>query len=210
MPLPTMRRRFLALPLALAALGVAACGSSSKTTSSASTSTTATSAATTPTAGTSVLVGAHTSVALNPATSQLLKENVITVTAVGPATYSKTLVLPVSGGQIAVATLAGTIDHNGGIKLSHGEKSVEVTTFIVDTSTKQVTALIGEQRMPVFAINTSSEKRKSETGGTIVDSGLKLTLTEQAASALNGALGVSAFKAGQVFGTATITLAVKP
>jgi hypothetical protein len=210
MPLPIMRRRFLALPLALAALGVAACGSSSKTTSSASTSTTATSAATTPTASTSVLVGKQTSVALNPATSQLLKENAITVTAVAPATYSKTLVWPVSGGQIAGATVTGTIDHNGGFKLTHGEKSVELTTFVINTSTKQVTALVGEKRIPVYSINTSSEKHQAEAGGVIVDSGLKLTLTEQAASALNGALAVSAFKAGQVFGTATITLAVKP
>jgi hypothetical protein len=43
----------------------------------------------------------------------------------------------------------------------------------------------------------------------IVDSGLEFTLIEQAASALNGPLEVSAFKAGQVFGVATMTLAAK-
>jgi hypothetical protein len=200
-------RRAAFLPLVvLVALGIAACGSSSKTT----TGTTATGAAatTTPT-GSGVLVGKQTSVALNPATSHLLTEHQIVVTAVAPATYHKTLLWPVSGGQIAVATVAGTIQHTGGVRLSHAGKSVQVTSFIVDTSTKQVTALVAGQRLPIFALDTSSEKRQTGIGGTIVESGLKFTLTEQAATVLNGALGVSAFKAGQVFGTATITLAVK-
>jgi hypothetical protein len=43
----------------------------------------------------------------------------------------------------------------------------------------------------------------------IVDSGVELTLAEQAASALNGPFEVSAFKGGQVFGVATMTLAAK-
>jgi hypothetical protein len=202
-------RRAVFFPLlVLVALAVAACGSSSKTTSSAAT--TATGASATPTsASPGALVGKQTSVALNPATSQLLKENQIVVTAVAPATYRTTLLFPVSGGQIAVATVAGAIDHTGGVKLSHAGKSVQVTSFIIDTSTKQVTALVGGQRLPIFALDTSSEKRQTGTGATIVESGLKFTVTEQAATALNSALGASAFKAGQVFGTATLTLAVK-
>jgi len=195
------------LPRVLAALAFAACGSSSKTTST--TPTGASAAANSGTTGSGVLVGKQTSVALNPATSQLLKEHQIVVTAVAPATYRTTLLWPVSGGQIAVASAAGTIDHTGGVRLSHAGTSVQVTSFIIDTSTKQVTALIGGQRLPIFAVDTSSEKRQTGVGGTIVEGGLKFTLIEGAATALNSALGVSAFKAGQVFGTATITLAVK-
>jgi hypothetical protein len=207
MPVAARRAVFLSL-LALAALGIAACGSSKKTT----TATTATGAAATTatTAGSSVLVGNQTSVALNPATSQLLRENQIVVTAVAPATYHKTLLWPVSGGQIAIASVVGTIQTTGGVRLSHAGKSVQVTSFLVDTSTDHVTALVGGQRLPIFAIDPSSAKHQTGTGGTILESGLKFTLTEQAASALNGALGSSAFKAGQIFGTATLTLAVKP
>jgi hypothetical protein len=206
MPVAARRALFLSL-LALAALGIAACGSSKKTT----TATTATgAAAATSTTASSVLVGKQTSVALNPATSQLLRENQIVVTAVAPATYHKTLLWPVTGGQVAVASVAGTIQTTGGVRLSHAGKSVQVTSFLVDTSTDQVTALVGGQRLPIFAIDTSSAKHQTGTGGTILESGLKFTLTEQAASALNGALGSSAFKAGQIFGTATLTLAVKP
>jgi hypothetical protein len=207
MPVAVRRAAFFPL-LVLVALGVAACGSSSKTTTTGTAATTT--AATTPaTTSSGVLVGKQTSVALNPATSQLLKENQIVVTAVAPATYSTTLLFPVSGGNVAAATAVGTIDHTGGVKLSHAGKSVQVTSFIVDTSTDQVTALVAGQRLPIFAVNTTSAKHQTGTGGTIVDSGLKFTLTEQAATALNSALGASAFKAGQLFGTATLTLAVK-
>jgi len=210
MALGKLLRPVVALSVALVTLGAAACGSSSKTTSSAGTTAASTPATTTgASANTSVLVGKQTRVTLNPSTSQLLKENDITVAAVSPATYKKTLVWPVSGGQIAVATVTGTVNHTGGFKLTHREKSVTLTSFVVNTSTKQVTALIGGQRMGVFAIDTSSEKHETETGGAIVESGLKLTLTEQAANTLNSSLGVSAFKANQVFGTATMNLALQ-
>jgi len=204
-------RRAVFLPLlALVALGIAACGSSKKaTTGTTATGAAATGTAATTTAGSTALVGKQTSVALNPAISILFRENQIVATAVAPATYHHTLLWPVSGGHVAIATVAGTIEHTGGIRLSHAGKSVEVTRFLVDTSTDQVTALVGGQRMPIFAINTSEAKHQTGTGGTILESGLKFTLTEQGASALNGGLGVSAFKAGQIFGTATLTLAVK-
>ena len=204
-------RRAVFLPLlALVALGIAACGSSKKaTTGTTATGAAATGTAATTTAGSTALVGKQTSVALNPAISILFRENQIVATAVAPATYHHTLLWPVSGGHVAIATVAGTIEHTGGIRLSHAGKSVEVTRFLVDTSTDQVTALVGGQRLPIFAINTSEAKHQTGTGGTILESGLKFTLTEQGASALNGGLGVSAFKAGQIFGTATLTLAVK-
>jgi len=89
--MPAAARSAVFFPLlVLVAPGVAACGSSSKTTTSAAASatgaTTATNVATTPTtAGTRVLVGEHQSVALNPATSQLLRGHQIVVTAVAPA-----------------------------------------------------------------------------------------------------------------------------
>ena len=206
-----LARRAVLLPLlALVALGIAACGSSKKaTTGTTATGAAATGTAATTTAGSTALVGKQTSVALNPAISILFRENQIVATAVAPATYHHTLLWPVSGGHVAIATVAGTIEHTGGIRLSHAGKSVEVTRFLVDTSTDQVTALVGGQRMPIFAINTSEAKHQTGTGGTILESGLKFTLTEQGASALNGGLGVSAFKAGQIFGTATLTLAVK-
>jgi hypothetical protein len=148
-------------------------------------------------------------VIINPEMDKLLKENEIAVSAVAPATYHKTLVWPISGGQIRAASVSGTIEHTGGVKLSHAGKSVTLTSFITNTSAKQVSAVVGGQRIPVFDINTSSETRHSATGGAIVVGGLTFTVTEQAANAVNSALGVSAFKKGQIFGAATETIAVK-
>jgi hypothetical protein len=206
MPSSMLRRPLAALPLALVALAVTACGSSKTSVTAGTTATTVSGTATT---ALSAVVGRNTMVALNPETTKLLEEHEITVSAVAPATYSKTMAWPVSSGQIAVATVRGTINHTGGFKLSRGEKSVTLTTFIIDTSTKKVTALVGGQRIPVFAINTGSEQRETESGGAIVVHGLSLTVTEEAATTLNNSLGVSAFKEGQVFGIAAMTLAVK-
>jgi hypothetical protein len=200
------RRPFAALAVALVALAITACGSSS---TSVKVTTTSTSVSGTGTTALVAVAGRNTLVALNPETTTLLKEHEITVSAVAPATYKKTLAWPISGGQIGVATATGTIDGTGGFKLSHGEKSVTLTSFIVDTSAKQVTALVDGQRIPVFTINTGSEKRQTESSGATIVSGLAFTVTEQAATTVNGALGVSAFKSGQVFGIATLTLAVK-
>jgi hypothetical protein len=61
----------------------------------------------------------------------------------------------------------------------------------------------------VFDLNLSSLVRATSTNGALVASNIKLTLTSQAASVLNSQLGVSTFKAGQRFGTATLTITVR-
>jgi hypothetical protein len=203
---PVPRRPLAALAVAILALAATACGSSHST---IAVHTTATTVSGTPTTALVAVAGRNTSVVLNPETLTLLREHEITVSAVAPASYQKTLVWPISGGQISAATISGTIDQTGGVKLSHSGKSVALTSFITSTSAKQVTAIVGGQRIPVFDINTSSETRRSETGGAIVVGGLGFTVTEQAANAVNSALGVSAFKQGQVFGVVTETLVVK-
>jgi len=192
--------------LAVLALGVAACGSSSSSTSSSAstaTSTTASASASVP------VVGKSTSVVVNPATAQALRQAGITITPVAPATAHTVLLFPVSGGQVVVATLAGTIEHSGGLILSHGAKSVQLANFTVDTSTKQLTALVAGQRVPIFELNLASLKRATGPNGTVIASNIKMTLTAQAATALNSALGLSSFVPGLPFGVATVTVAVK-
>jgi len=155
------------------------------------------------------VVGKSTSVVVNPATAQALKQAGITITPVAPATAHTVLLFPVSGGQVVVATLAGTIEHSGGLILSHGGKSVQLANFTVDTSTKQLTALVAGQRVPIFELNLASLKRATGPNGTVIASNIKMTLTAQAATALNSALGLSSFVPGLPFGVATVTVAVK-
>ena len=91
------------------------------------------------------VIGKSTHVVVNPAISATLKHAGITVTAVAPATAKTTLLFPVSGGQIVLTTLAGTVDHTGGLTFSHSGKSVTLTNFVINTNTKQLTATVGGQ-----------------------------------------------------------------
>jgi hypothetical protein len=148
-----------------------------------------------------------TDVVINPAVSAALKNAGISVTAVAPATGKTTLLFPVSGGQIMVATLVGTVDHAGGLTFSHGGKSVTLTNFVINTNTKQLTGTIGGQSMPIFGLNLSSHMRASGPHGILVANNVKLTIISPAAAALNSGVGVSTFKAGMNFGVATLTVA---
>jgi hypothetical protein len=153
------------------------------------------------------VIGQSTGVVVNSGVSAALKQASVTVTAVAPATARTTLLFPVSSGQILVATLAGTLDHTGGLAFSHSGKSVILTNFVINTNTKQLTATVGGHSMPIFDLNLASLKRADGPHGTVVASNIKLVVTTEAATALNSGLGVSTFKAGTHFGTATLTIA---
>jgi hypothetical protein len=197
-----------------AGLVVAACssGSSGSNTSTGGTAPTGGTNSSAPARSTyapaqATVIGKSTDVVVDPAVSAALKQAGITVTAVAPATAKTTLLFPVSGGQIVVATLAGTVDHTGGLTFSHGGKSVTLTNFVINTNTKRLTATTGTRSMPIFDLNLGSPRRASRPPGTVVASNIKLTVTSQAATVLNRGLGVGTFKAGMNFGIATLTVA---
>jgi len=153
------------------------------------------------------VIGKSTDIVVNPAVSAALKHACITVTAVAPATAKPTLLFPVSGGQIVVATLTGTVDHTGGLTFRHGGKSVTLTNLVINTNTKRLTATVGGHTMPIFDLNLASPNGTSGPNHTLVASNIKLTVRSRAATALNNGLGVSTFKVGMNFGMATLTVA---
>jgi hypothetical protein len=215
MPLSSFRRRSAIAFIGAAALAATACGSSSSSTTpsangTATASTSSSKSSTTTTASApATVVGKKTDVVVNPKVSASLKHAGITVSAVAPATAKTTWVFPINGGQIVVATLVGTVNDTGALTFSHSGKSVTLTNPLVNTNTKQLTATVNGQTMPIFNLNLASLKRASGPHGTVVASDIKLTVTSQAASTLNSGLGVNTFKAGQNFGVATLTIAVK-
>lgn len=207
-----VRRLPLAAVLGAAVLALGACGSSSKSSSTSSTTSVSASSAGATTAAASApvaVVGKTTTVTVNPETAALLKQNDITMTAVAPAKASTVLVFPVTGGHISVTTFAGAIDESGGITLAHAGRTVTLTNFVVDTETRTITASVSGQTVPVFDLNLASLARASGVGGTLVASNIKLLVTGEAASELNSLLGVTALKAGQEFGIATVALTIK-
>lgn len=195
-----------------AGLVVTACGSGSSggntSSSTAATSgpSSSRSATITYAPGKATVIGKSTDIVVNPAVLSVLKQANITIAAVAPATAKTTLRLPVSGGQVVIATLAGTIDHAGGLTFSHSGKRVTLTNFVIKTKKKHLTATVGRQSMPIFNLNLASTQRANGARGPIVKGNIKLTVTSHAAAALNSGLGVSTFKAGQNFGIATLTV----
>jgi len=153
------------------------------------------------------VIGKSTDIVVNPAVSAALKHAGITVTAIAPATAKPTLLFPVSGGQIVVATLTGTVDHIGGLTFRHSGKSVTLTNLVINTNTKHLTARVGGHTMPIFDLNLASPNGTSGPNHTLVASNIKLTVRSRAATALNNGLGVSTFKVGMNFGMATLTVA---
>ena len=129
---------------------------------------------------------------------------------VPPASITRTVLLfPISGGQIVVATFAGTLNHNGGLTFCHHSKKVTLTNFVMNTRTKRLTAMVGGKPLPIFDLNLASFKHASEPHRTIIATNIALTVTPRGASALNSGLGVTTFKSRQAFGVATLLVQVK-
>jgi hypothetical protein len=223
-------RRLPALgAIAAVALLAAACsgGSSSSPTASGSTpsgssssgsnssgitsaSCTSTSSATSTAKSGSTVIGRSTTVVLYPSFAAALKKEKITVAPVSPASITKTVLLfPISGGQIAVATFAGTLNHSGGLAFCHHSKKVTLTNFVLNTHTKRLTATVSGKLLPIFNLNLASLTHAKEPHRTMIATNIGLMVTPRAASALNSGLGVTIFKAGQVFGIATPVVVFK-
>jgi hypothetical protein len=201
-----------------AGLVVAACsgGSGGSSTSHGSSAPAAGVSGSTPASSTSVastyrsaratVIGKSTDVVVNPAMSAALKHAGITITAIAPATAKATLLFPVSGGQIVVATFAGSVHHSGGLTFRHGGKSVTLTNLVINTDTKHLTATVGGRSIPVFGLNLASPTGASRRHSIVVASNIKLTVLSPAANALNSGLGVGTFRTGLNFGVATLTV----
>jgi hypothetical protein len=199
----------IATGLVVAACSNGSSGSNTSTGGTAATSSTSpgTWAKITYASARATVTGKSTDVVVDPAVSAAIRHAGITVTAVAPATAETTLLFPVSGGQIVIATLAGTIDHTGGLTFRHGGRSVTLTSFVINTNTRRLTATVSGVSVPVFDLNLASSRHAGGPHGTVLASNIKLNVTTQTAATLNSGLGVSTFKPGMKFGIATLTVA---
>lgn len=118
--------------------------------------------------------------------------------------------------ELDLATIAGEILHTGGLRLSDGTVTVELTQFIIDTTgvTPILTGLVKVDgsvvsRIPLFTVALPILSTPLPSSNKLTISGANLSLTDTAATALNGAFGVSAFVEGLDIGRARITLVRK-
>ncbi len=129
-------------------------------------------------------------IALGGSTSVVLTDGIASVASpIGPATLvGNTATFPITGGETGPDDALVRIFHSGGLLLGG---IVALEDFIIDlTPPPQLFGFVngGDDEVALFNIG----------------SGLVLTLTDGAASALNGAFDTDAFSSQTVIGTATV------
>ena len=154
------------------------------------------------------LAGEETILSLDPGTAKVLEDNKVTVEPVKPATAgNEGIAFPITGGEVDSETLAGTIDHSGGLVFSAGGTEVELTDFVVDTAAGTLTATTADgTELPTLDLDLAALQRTTE-GDVIVASGIQATLSDDAAQALNDAFGVNVFEGGLPIGEVTVRAA---
>jgi hypothetical protein len=127
----------------------------------------------------------------------------------------KRLVFPIIAGSIDLATAGGEILHSNGIELQAGSTVVELRNFIIDTTgaAPVLTGLVVVNestvgRVPLFDLGLPAgltlPLKPHPRFKTLKLEGVALTLTDDAATALNGIFSVSAFTEGLPIGTADV------
>ena len=119
------------------------------------------------------------------------------------------LAFPVTTGRVKAKTLAGTIRHTGGLALSRDATRVELRNFVIDTKTAVLTARAGDARLAILDLDLSKVE-VTKKGKRLTVSGVRATLTQGAADALNGAFGTDGFKQGLLLGTAVVKTRATP
>ena len=129
---------------------------------------------------------------------------------VGSGGVAVRFTFPVTGGWLNAGKLTGTIWHSGGILFADvpAGKQIEVSNFVISVHQGVLTAEVNgsaKVRVPLLKLSLAHATiRKGWHSITI--SGIVLTLTSTAASALDTTFGTTLFKGGLEFGTASTTL----
>lgn len=151
------------------------------------------------------LNGETTTLVLDPGTAKVLTDNEVKVAPVDRAAPDGDGIgFPITGGTVDSESLAGTIDHSGGLRFSAGGTNLEVTDFVVDTEAGTLTATAGGGQVPLLTLDLAGLERSMEDGS-IVASGITAALTAEAAQALNDTFKVKLFEEGLAMGDVTVT-----
>jgi hypothetical protein len=151
------------------------------------------------------LKGGATTLALSSTAAGALQSLGIAAAPIAPATAGRAgLAFPVTGGRVDAKTLAGTIRHSGGIRLSKGATAVALRSFTIRVDKHpNLTAKVGGSRVSILNLDLSKAKVAIK-GRSVKVANVKATLTKAAAGALNQAFSTTAFKKGLDIGTATV------
>jgi hypothetical protein len=149
------------------------------------------------------VTGARSTLAVDGITAGVLKGGGVTIEPIEPAASDDASIsIPIIDGEITTGTLAGSIDHEGGIAFRANGRRIVYEDLRVDTVAEQVYSGAGT-RTPVFDLDMRSMK-SLEDGGAILIRDVVASFTAPAAKELNAGLGVSAFVPAQILGKLTM------
>lgn len=157
-----------------------------------------------------LLRGGETTLQLSTTAAGALTTLGVAAGPVPPATTgSSGLAFPVSAGKVARQGFAGRIDHTGGINLSAGATSVDLTRFQINVdNAPDLTGLVGGNRASILNLDLSNSKIGISRRNLVITN-VGSTLTGPAAATLNGAFSVTAFAGGLDMGTARVQAKVR-
>jgi hypothetical protein len=148
------------------------------------------------------LTGGRTRLTLNPGTASALTTAGVTV---APASEAKAgsagIAFPIQGGLINARTLAGKITHSGGLTFTAGGKSLTIRDFTVSTTKKTLTAWVDELGALVSVLDATSKH--------VTITGIKVTLQQGVADALNGYFSTTLFSGGLPIGTVQVSAGIR-
>ena len=153
------------------------------------------------------LDGGHTALTLDEGTAGVLADNGVSVKPIdGAKAKGRTFTFPITGGRVDSETLAGTIEHSGGIRFSAGDTKLSVEDFVIDTEDGVLTARVSgtETRIPLLELDLSDASIDRDHGRVVV-SNVRATLTGDAAAALNKTFDTKLFSKGLKIGVAKVT-----
>lgn len=190
-----LRPPLLAVLVAALSLGLVACGGDDDD---------AATEATTTAPVTLALTGEGTTLVLDGATADVLTDNGVTVAPIDPASAGEEgITFPITGGQVEAESLAGAIEHSGGLVFAAGGTELELTDFVIDTAAGTLSATAGGAQVPILDVDLSG-LRRSEDAGAIVLEGITVALGADGATALNETFGVTLFEEGLDIGDVTV------
>jgi hypothetical protein len=164
---------------------------------------------------TAQITGGYTLVAFSPEFGAALGSLGVAASRILPANIDATFgFIPITGGRIDASSAKGEIPHAGGLKLTKGATQVQLTDFVIDTASgaPRLTGLLTVNgsvagRAPLFnvALPALTLPLQLPPAPNLLNiDGSRLTLTHEAASALNGAFGTTAFVGGFGIGIASV------
>jgi len=152
-----------------------------------------------------LLAGGATTLALDPGAASALQSLGVTASPVDPASAGADgLSFPITKGRVDAKSLAGFVNHSGGIALRKGATRVELTSFrITIDDAPDLSAVLGGTRTEILSLDLSGAKT-TIAGRDVTVGPVSAKLTKGAADALNGAFATTAFREGLVLGAATL------